>query len=152
MSALIGLALLAGALQWAPAAWGAEPSYIGAAKCKFCHMKAHKIWGDTEHARAVEILKPAEQTDPKCLDCHLTGYRDTQQIKAGLKGVECESCHGPASAYLMVHPKKDKEAARQAGLNAKPDAERCKTCHNPSSPTFKEFDYAKMWEKIKHAK
>lgn len=152
ISTLIGTAVLAGALQWAPAAWGAEASFVGAAKCKFCHMKQHKIWSGSEHAGAMGVLKPAEQTDPKCLECHLTGYRETKQIKAELKGVECESCHGPASAYLTVHPKKDKAASQQAGLIAKPDAESCKSCHNPSSPTFKGFDYAKMWEPIKHAK
>jgi hypothetical protein len=52
----------------------------------------------------------------------------------------------------MLHPKKDKEAARKAGLIARPDPESCKTCHNPQSPTFKGFEYDKMWDAIKHSK
>jgi len=30
--------------------------------------------------------------------------------------------------------------------------ENCLTCHNKESPTFKDFDYDKQWEKIAHPK
>jgi len=131
---------------------GQEPAYVGAAKCKLCHMKQHKVWSESEHSKAFEVLKPDEQKDPKCLTCHVTGYRTTRQVKSELVGIQCEACHGPGSLYLNIHIKKDKEGARKAGMIAKPNPDSCKTCHNEESPTFKGFDYAKMWEVIKHPK
>jgi hypothetical protein len=132
--------------------WGEEPTYVGAAKCKVCHVRQHKVWTDSEHAKAFEVLKPEEQKDPNCLTCHVTGYQTIQTVKSELTGVECEACHGPGSVYIKIHPKKDKEGSRKAGLIARPDPESCKACHNEKSPTFKGFDYAKMWEAIKHPK
>ena len=146
------LVLLLGGFGSIRPASGEEPAYVGAAKCKLCHMKQHKIWSESKHAKAMEALKPEEQQDPKCLACHVTGYRTTQQAPAERVGVQCESCHGPASLYIKIHPKKDKEGAKKAGMIAKPDPESCKSCHNPESPTFKGFDYAKAWDQIKHPK
>jgi hypothetical protein len=131
---------------------GQEATYVGVAKCKICHSKQHKIWSGSKHATAFETLKPVEQKDPKCLACHVTGYRTTQQATAEMSGVQCEACHGPGSLYIKIHPKKDKEGAKKAGMIAKPEPESCKSCHNPDSPTFKGFDYAKLWEQIKHSK
>jgi len=148
-AALILLTIGFGFIQ--PAS-GEEAVYVGSAKCKLCHMKQHKIWSGSEHAKAFGVLKPEEQKDPKCLACHVTGYRTTQQVRPETEGVQCEACHGPASLYIKIHPKKDKEGARIAGLIAKPDPESCKSCHNPDSPTFKGFDYAKLWDQIKHPK
>jgi len=129
---------------------GQEATYVGAAKCKLCHMKQHKVWSASEHAKAFGVLKPEEQKDPKCLACHVTGYPRTRQVNAETEGVQCEACHGPGSLYIKIHPKKDKEGARKAGMIAKPDPESCKSCHNPDSPYFKGFDYAKLWDQIKH--
>lgn len=129
-----------------------EPTYVGAAKCKLCHLKQHKVWSESKHARAFEVLKSEEQKDPKCLTCHVTGYRATQQVKPEMVAVQCEACHGPASLFIKIHPKRDKEGAKKAGMIAKPDSESCQTCHNEQSPTFKGFEYAKMWEQIKHPK
>lgn len=129
---------------------GEEPAYIGVAKCKLCHSKQHKVWSGSKHAKAFEDLKPAEQKNPKCLGCHVTGYRQTQQVTPEMAGIQCESCHGPGSLYIKIHPRGDKEGARKAGLIAHPDTESCKTCHNPESPTFEGFDYTKLWDQIKH--
>jgi hypothetical protein len=132
--------------------WTQEPDYVGAAKCKMCHAKQHKVWTESKHAKALEVLKPQEQKDPQCLSCHVTGYQALRGVKSELAGVQCESCHGPGSVYIKIHAKKDKEGAKKAGMIARPDPESCKTCHNEKSPTFKGFDYAKMWEVIKHPK
>lgn len=126
------------------------PTYAGVAKCKLCHPKQHKIWSESRHARAFEALKAAEQKDPKCLACHVTGYRETGQATPEMSGVQCEACHGPGSLFITVHAKKDKEGAQKAGLIARPDQEKCKSCHNQESPNFMGFDYTKMWEQIKH--
>jgi len=152
---LVGLLVLGGltiGAGWVPTASGEAPAYVGVAKCKICHSKQYKVWSDSKHTKAFEALKPAEQKDPKCLGCHVTGYRQTQQAPPEMAGIQCESCHGPGSLYIKIHPRGDKEGARKAGLIAHPDPESCKTCHNPESPTFKGFDYAKAWEQIKHSK
>ncbi len=133
-------------------AWGQAPSYIGGAKCRLCHMKQHEVWDRSKHATAFEILKPEDRNNPKCLSCHLTGYGATQQVNLELVGVQCEACHGPGSLYLRIHARRDKEGARKAGLISRPGPESCRVCHNKESPTFKGFDYAGMWEKIKHPK
>lgn len=132
--------------------WGQGPAYVGEAKCKMCHQKQHKVWSESKHAGAFKTLKAADQKDPKCLTCHVTGYPVLKEVKSELAGVQCEACHGPGSDYLKIHVKKDKEGARKAGMIARPDPESCKACHNEQSPTFKGFDYAKMWEAIKHPK
>ena len=130
--------------------FGEEPAYVGEAQCKLCHMKQHAVWNGGKHAKAFEVLKTEAQKDPKCLNCHVTGYHTTQQSPAEQVGVQCEACHGPASLYIKIHPKKDKEGARKAGMIAKPEPAVCTICHNEQSPTFKGFDYATMWEQIKH--
>ena len=144
---LVALVMGIGGVQ---KSFGEEPTYVGAAKCKLCHMKQHAVWSGSKHAKAFGDLKPAEQQDPQCLHCHVTGYRATQQAPAERVGVQCEACHGPASLYIKIHPKKDKEGARKAGMIVKPEPAGCTTCHNEQSPTFKGFDYATMWEQIKH--
>jgi hypothetical protein len=48
---------------------------------------------------------------------------------------------------------KDKQQAVDNGLILHADGEAfCKTCHNPDSPSFKEFKYDEAWAKIKHEK
>jgi len=139
----------------------ADAQYVGQAKCKVCHMNEHKTWAASKHANAFTVLKPEDQAKPECLSCHTTGQGKTAAAGADLKGVQCESCHGPGSAYkavtIMSKSKyaADRTAAHAAAVAAGlvvPDEATCKTCHNEKSPTFKGFDYATMKEKIKHWK
>src|SRR3990172_3494458 len=134
MLSLTILILLTIGVGFIQKASGQEPAYVGVAKCKVCHVRQHKVWGESEHAKAFEILKPEEQKDPKCLTCHVTGYQTLREFKSELAGVQCEACHGPGSVYIKIHTKKDKEGARKAGLVTRPDPESCKTCHNEKSP------------------
>jgi len=69
---------------------GKDIEYVGAKKCKACHLKEYKAWEQTRNAKSFEDLKPgakAEEkkkarldpnkdytTDAKCLKCHTTGY------------------------------------------------------------------------------
>ncbi len=120
------------------------------------------VWEKTAHAKAFDALKskeadevakkagsakPAAET-AECLSCHVTGTNDKAE------GISCEGCHGAAEKYMNVHNKKDADAktkAVAAGLVVGDDLKKvCETCHNKKSPTFKGFDYAKSWEKIKH--
>jgi cytochrome c peroxidase len=66
-------------------------------------------------------------------------------------GVQCETCHGPGSDYKSITVMKNREKAIAAGLIlGKDDPKLCEKCHNPESPTYKEFKYKEAWAKIKH--
>ena len=114
-----------------------DHAYVGAKKCKTCHMKQYKSWAETKMAQAFDVLKPGERAeaktkagldtnkdntaDAKCLKCHTTGYGQTggypaykatfDEAEAKLaknnSGIGCEACHGAGSKYAPY--KKDHE-------------------------------------------
>jgi len=137
----------------------ADAQYVGASKCKVCHMNEYKVWEGTKHASAMNSLSAEEQKKPECVGCHSTGQGKPAAEGAELGGVQCEACHGPGSEYksMKIMSKKDYAADRDAA-HAKtlaaglilPDEATCKTCHNEKSPNFKGFDFAAAKEKIKH--
>lgn len=126
--------------------------YITSKKCKMCHKGAKKgevfeKWEKGPHAKAFESLKAkGEDKNPKCLECHTTGY-DGKAFKE--EGVGCEACHGPGSDYKKMSVMKDKKKSIEMGMIV-PDEALCKKCHNEKSPTFKGFDFAKFSEKVSH--
>ncbi len=117
--------------------------YVGAKKCKACHMKQYKAWKKTSMATSFEKLKagvdadakkkagldPAKDYthDAKCLACHTTGYGKEGGFKSieetpKLANVQCEGCHGPGSEYKNVMKKSrkkwKKEGYKSADLKA----------------------------------
>lgn len=143
-----------------------KPKYVGVGKCKLCHLKAHKQWETTEHAKAFESLKSGEAKklstnpveDSKCLKCHTTGFGepggyDIAAKDAALEGVQCESCHGAGEKYKDLKVMKDKELSIKNGLVV-PTEETCKKCHNEDSPTFDKakWNFKEVFEKVKHTK
>ncbi len=169
LSALIFISLISIAQE-------KQHTYVGARKCKTCHKKEkignqYKLWKESKHAKAYETLltekadsismsmdnKKAVENE-KCLKCHVTAY-DVDKSRLGKKfkledGVQCESCHGAGGDYKKKKIMKKHELAVANGLvEYKDEAEiekQCKTCHNEDSPTYKEFDFKKRWEDIKH--
>ncbi len=150
--------IVLGLIAWAPlwvlslSAGEAKHSYIGAAKCKMCHLKQYKAWGETKHAKAFAALKEAEAKDAKCVKCHVTGYGKGGYAVGGSKdpdlaNVQCEVCHGPGSDYKTAAVMKDKEKSKAAGLIV-PDEKVCVGCHNKESQNFKEFNFEKMKDKV----
>lgn len=156
----------------------AKPAYIGVEACGKCHKRettGNQLgqWHQSKHANAFATLGTPEakkiaaakgiadpQKDGKCLKCHVTAYGvDAALIVKGAtpeekgfvaeEGVQCESCHGPGSLYKSRKTMKDKTAAVAAGLII-PDEKLCKTCHNPESPSYKEFNFAEAKKKIEH--
>ncbi|MDF1575368.1 MAG: cytochrome c family protein [Bacteroidales bacterium] len=144
--------------------------YIGASKCKMCHIKPatgeqYNIWLKGPHAGAMKTLANEESkkiaaekgiadptTDAACIKCHSTiGRVDASLIASATldEGVYCESCHGPGSMYKGASVMKNKELAMTKGL-IDPTEAVCKTCHNEESPTYKQFNYAEMVAKIAH--
>ena len=120
--------------------------FIGNDDCAVCHNKIYKHWEGTGHASAYETLEKVEhEYDPECVECHVIGLNyftgfETIESTPRLKGVGCESCHGPGSDHKETQ---SKDYGRVAI-----DVERCGTCHNDEhSPDFEFDDY---WQKIKH--
>jgi len=158
--AVLAAALVTGAIL-SSASLAAEATFVGASKCKMCHLNEHKIWSAHSHAKAFEVLKIEEQKMPECVGCHTTGAGKPAAAEADLAGVGCESCHGPGSLYkAMDVMNKSKYQADRPAAHARsvemgliiPDEKTCVTCHNSKSPTFKGFDFAAAKEKIKHWK
>lgn len=144
--------------------------YVGAQKCKICHIKIFKSWSETRHAKAFEVLAPGVAAeakkkakldpqkdytvDPACIACHTTGKTSM------FPGVQCEACHAAGRDYTsakIMNKKKYAEnrelqhkLALEAGLVIKPEESLCKTCHNEKSPTFKPFDFAERCQQVTH--
>jgi hypothetical protein len=158
----MALALLAIGFTAASQAADDEATYVGAQKCKMCHIKQHKAWAETKHAKAFENLKVApkaneamavalkidikdgaEKTDG-CVTCHVTGFKkaggfpqEDAAKHAAVALVGCESCHGAGSKHVAA------PAADKKKTIAKGTAETCKGCHtSDTSPKF-SFDEAK---------
>lgn len=145
----------------------ADHAYIGAKKCKICHLKEFNAWSATKMANAFELLKPGAAADKKtaakldpnkdytkdatCLGCHTTGYGKTGGFvdvatTPDLVGVQCEICHGPGGTYtqkeyMSIGNKEFKRADIVAvGFNGQITKDTCLGCHNNKSP-FVGKDY-----------
>lgn len=139
--------------------------YIGATKCKACHIKQYKSWAKTPMASAFESLKPGVKAEAKknagldpdrdythdsgCLECHTTGYGRPGGFKSieetpKLANVQCESCHGPGGNYREIM-KTDKEFKladiKSVGfVMPSEDEQGCLTCHGERSPFNEKVD------------
>ena len=121
--------------------------YVGAAKCKMCHIKEYKSWEAGKKAKTFGVLKPEEQKDPKCNVCHTTGKLADGTL---LEGVQCESCHGPGADYKAKEVMKDKKASLAAGM-VEPNEALCLTCHKKEgNPNYKPFNYAEAIKTAGH--
>lgn len=154
----------------------AENKYTGSKFCAACHKSgkggtAYAVWEKSAHAKAYQTLlsenakkvakekglKVAPNEAPECLKCHVTGGGVAKNVEATFKkeeGVGCESCHGAASGYKMMHSKGDMAKNKEAGMiiPAK-DEKLCVTCHNSESPTHKpDLKFKDMWAMIEHGK
>ena len=121
-------------------------SYVRSEACKDCHEEAFRIWEETKHAHAFQILVERHQDyNPECVVCHTTGFRrPTGFVNAkstpDLMNVQCEACHGPGKE----HPEKVGEGYGPVGRQS------CLICHTPdNSPDFDPVAYR---VKIRHWK
>lgn len=148
----------------------AQNKFVGVNTCA-CHNlpkqgKQVDVWKKSKHAGAFEALKTPKAAeiakakniagDPsaakECLQCHSTGFGQDQDKSFKVEmGVQCEACHGAASAYKPIHSKpENKEKAVAAGLVVNGGEKLCVTCHTPKMHPMKEFKFKEMWEEIKH--
>ena len=120
-----------------------EPHYMGAQTCNGCHVHETKYthWLTTGHAGALGVLSSIGMgSSPACLGCHTVGYDAgvanggyDEQMVPRLANVQCENCHGPASAHVASGDNSVPETVtKQAAL--------CGGCHNGfHHPTYDEW-------------
>jgi len=123
----------------APAASTAKAAeYVGVNKCKMCHMKQHKAWAETPHAKAWAGLKNADAKKAAEM---------AAAFKVELKGAptatdDCVSCHVTGFQLGSLHV--TAPMAEKKKFIAKATEKMCKQCHVPAaSPDFVFADYAK---------
>jgi hypothetical protein len=155
-----------------------KAEYVGSEACQDCHPHAYKIWLAHPHSRAYQTLenrakRPSlRQYDGECIQCHVTGWSpgtiDTgpgfgyrtgftnEKDTPHLKGVGCESCHGPASLHVQ-NKKNVKFREALNPLKAKPGQDpkvaanridaMCQKCHDQDNSVH--FDFDEYWTKKK---
>ncbi len=155
----------------------AQNKFVGVKTCSPCHKGEKKgsmieIWEKSSHSKAYKTLtseasqmiakekglKKVAHESPECLECHVTAPKtDAKLLDKGYnkaEGVGCESCHGAGSAYKTMAIMKDTKKSIAAGLTEYKDEKaieaNCITCHNPKSPTYKEFKFKEAWGQIAH--
>ena len=102
------------------------------------HSKAYtSLQGDVGERMAAILGIGKAETAPKCLACHALDVPATQRARTFdlSEGVSCESCHGPAAAWLGPHTERDwtHEKSIAAGMYDTRDltkrSEKCLSCH-----------------------
>jgi hypothetical protein len=124
--------------------------YVGQQRCLGCHSAICDSWKKTKHAQAFDDLAtrdPNARMDPDCLSCHTTGYGSRGGYTSDtetpfLRGVQCESCHGPGQGHLR--------APNEKGYGSSVNEATCRKCHDDANSP--KFDYAEYREQILHPK
>jgi Cytochrome c554 and c-prime len=106
-----------------------ERGYVGSRTCAACHTEAYYWWLSTPHARAFQTLeKRGRELDLDCIGCHVTGFDQPGGARIGrlseLRGVGCESCHGPGAEHV------NNPRPPQRGLARSVPEARCVACHD----------------------
>ena len=114
-----------------------QNGYASATACQKCHEQEYLQWSATRHAFAFEtLLKKERYFDAGCVSCHTTGLGYSTGFQIGdqdstLKGVQCETCHGPGKQHVG-NPKK-------TNIRRGADTSLCLECHDTThSPGFAE--------------
>ena len=121
----------------------------GAGTCSGCHQRQAAFWRRTRHASAWQTLVIRNrQFDRTCQSCHATLPAEAlaqagmqtmpPAIPVELRGVGCESCHGPGRRHA------DNPAGNRLRL---PDESTCTTCHQAEHDAA--FSYADRLARVR---
>lgn len=89
---------------------------VGTATCAKCHAAEHAVWTRTPHCATIETLHRNPEAleiarrlgyssikrNDVCVDCHYTS-RLENEIPRVAEGISCESCHGAARDWVLLH-------------------------------------------------
>jgi len=114
------------------------------------HSRAYQALTGEIAERMVRILKLSTmaQEAPKCLVCHAL-YTTPEQRGRSFEiseGVSCESCHGPASAWLGPHTTHDWPHEKSLALGMYdtrdliPRTQKCLECHLGTKEKFVDHE------------
>jgi len=114
------------------------------------HSRAYQALTSDIGERMARILKLGSKAEesPKCLVCHAL-YTTSEQRGRSFEiaeGVSCESCHGPASAWLGPHTTRDwsheKSVAQgmQDTRNVIHRTQKCLECHLGTKEKFVDHE------------
>lgn len=122
-------------------------AYAGSDTCRACHPDEFAQWVGTPHATAwASLLKDHRERDQECVSCHATGVGLPGGLLAasdiaGLRDVQCESCHGPSKEHAAVPPSQRPPSPK--------DATMCLTCHDGKRDEGR-FDFKAYLPKVVH--
>jgi peroxiredoxin len=132
-------------------------AYVGSQSCMECHAKEFERWQGTPHAGAFGTLEKAGKAgDAKCQACHTTGFGQPGGFAAAsandaLRGVGCESCHGPGGDH--VGPQAERRNTILA-LTDKCDScvvlQICGSCHDDANDPGFEFEVIEKIDRQRH--
>jgi hypothetical protein len=136
----VGTALV-GVGMYAPTV---TPYFLGNAACSGCHSGTFGDWEGTAHAHAWATLQESGHPASYCEPCHSvqdtifgnSGYDEAPIAK--FVNVQCENCHGPASAHAA--------SMNAADINIDYSADNCGVCHEGT-----HHPYLSEWENSPHA-
>jgi hypothetical protein len=152
------------------------PGYVGSVTCmtSMCHGGAdtlhrqYTIWRKLDpHSKSYPTLTTAwskrmgeslgidnPAQDPRCLSCHapMAMVEKSRRSPAvtETEGVTCESCHGPASAWVLSHTRPDYtyEQRVAAGMrdlkNLYNRAANCVACHQTLDPDIRAAGHPEL--------
>ncbi len=153
---------------------GKMPTYVGTERCIDCHPTAGKVWENSDHSHAYQMLvekakRPSNrQYDPECIVCHTVGFTyqtgfTSAEKTPKLKNVGCESCHGPGSLHAnnpnnmaeraLMNPWKApaNETAVQKARRMRRIDDFCQKCHDTENDVnWTEHGFERKWPQIVH--
>ncbi len=172
-------ALLALALACAgfgpPIPGGPSNEYVGAERCRPCHIHAFETWVHSAHARSglvfgmragAYMMQDAEarlrETGEEfpCATCHRPPGRPTVHT-AGPdfhpeNGVQCEVCHGPGGTHVAAETVGDTLTGHRI-IRPEPVTRLCDRCHYDEKPFHVRaelgtpaFEFQTWWQRIAH--
>jgi formate-dependent nitrite reductase cytochrome c552 subunit len=136
---------------------GAHPSghtFVGAAKCGDCHVKAYNKWKTSRHAHATESLITGRKDekhpisrihDPECLACHVTGWQP-QEVARYVSGYLSEALvtdSGNRTALEAGYQAAGREERVGPELFERLQGQQCENCHGPGSEHVRLEEMAK---------
>jgi Cytochrome c554 and c-prime len=114
------------------------------------HSRAYQGLTSPIAERMVRILKLSSKAEgaPKCLACHALSTTPEQRGRPFeiSEGVSCESCHGPASAWLGPHTMRDWPHEKSIALGMRDTrnvihrGELCLECHLGTKEKFVDHE------------